>query len=38
MKILKEVPVHEVGKAHDLATHVLVNPWRGINAKQTTKG
>ncbi|KAE8743249.1 hypothetical protein FOCC_FOCC011129 [Frankliniella occidentalis] len=37
-EIIRSVPIIELGKAHDLATHILLNPWRGINARRVTRG
>ncbi|XP_034249525.1 uncharacterized protein LOC117650308 isoform X2 [Thrips palmi] len=37
IRMLREVSVYELGKAHDLAISILLNPWRGINARRATR-
>lgn len=37
MQKLREISVYELGKAHDTAITILLNPWRGINARRVTR-
>ncbi|KAK3923922.1 2-dehydro-3-deoxyphosphooctonate aldolase [Frankliniella fusca] len=34
---IRAVPIPDLAKAHDLATYILLNPWRGIIARRVTR-
>lgn len=34
---IRELSVYELGKGHDIAVNILLNPWRGINARRATR-
>lgn len=38
IKELKDVSAIHIGKAHDMVVKIILNPWRGINAKPVTRG
>lgn len=37
VQMLREISCYELGKAHDMAVNILLNPWRGINARKVTR-